>query len=272
VSDAHGPLHVAVLSCGDLGREVANALIGIPEVSNVCLVTAPYRRRPLGLVGKVRHVWRTQGPAGFASIAADKVRRALADGTHDGTGAPPAGPALTAQVEHLHVADFHDETCRTALRERAPDLGVLAGTYILRPEVFEIPRLGCINLHSGKAPEYRGAAPAFWELYNGEHEVGITVHRVVASLDAGDIIAQETFPLDNAPMEDPMDYIARYRHEVLRPNGVRLVVQAVAAIARGAESARTQDPSRAATYRTPGHREVRELRRRVGARRGRGAA
>jgi methionyl-tRNA formyltransferase len=266
-----------VLSCGDLGREVANALIDIPEVREVCLVTAPYRRRPLGLVGKVRHVWRTQGPAGFASIAADKVRRAFADGTHadgthNGTGGSHTGPALTPTVEHLHVADFHEENCRTALRERAPDLGVLAGTYILRPEVFEIPRLGCINLHSGKAPEYRGAAPAFWELYNGEHEVGITVHRVVASLDAGDIIAQETFPLDNAPMEDPMDYIARYRHEVLRPNGVRLVVQAVAAIARGAVSARAQDPSKAATYRTPGHREVRELRRRVGARRGRGAA
>lgn len=270
MTDAATQLRVAVFSCGDLGCEVANALSAIPEVRGVCLVIAPYRR-PVGIVGKVRQVWRTQGPAGFASIAADKVRRAISGAAYDGDETVAASRVAPA-VETLHVSDFHDEECRAALRERAPDLGVLAGTYILRPEVFEIPRLGCINLHSGKAPEYRGAAPAFWELYNGEREVGITVHRVVASLDAGAIIAQETFPLDSAPLEDPTAYIARYRREVLRPNGVRMVVQAVADIARGTARECAQDPSRAAMYRTPGHREVRELRRRVGARRSRGAA
>jgi methionyl-tRNA formyltransferase len=97
---------------------------------------------------------------------------------------------------------------------------------------------------------------------------------VVASLDAGNIIAQELFPLDYAPAEDPMSYLEWYRAEVLRPNGVRMLAQTVATIARGNARERPQDASRAVMYRSPDHRAVRELRRRVAARRanGRGAA
>ena len=144
---------------------------------------------------------------------------------------------------------------------------MVAGTYVLQESVFSIPRLGSINLHSGKAPEYRGAAPGFWELYNGEREVGITIHRVAAALDAGDILVQETFPLDPAPAGDPLDYLERFRAEVLRPNGVRLLVQAVTELARGTARPRAQDPARARTYRSPDHRAVRQLRRRVRTRR-----
>lgn len=153
------------------------------------------------------------------------------------------------------------------LREFAPDLGVVAGTYVLKDAVFSIPRLGSINLHSGKAPEYRGAAPAFWELYNGEREVGITIHRVATALDAGDILLQKTFPLDPAPPGDPLEYLEGYREQVLRPNGISLIAHAVAQIANGTARAWPQDATRARTYRTPDYRALRELRRRVKARR-----
>jgi methionyl-tRNA formyltransferase len=269
VNDIASPLTVVVLSCGDLGIEVSNRLARLPEVRSVMLVTAPYRRRALTLTGKIRHVWRTQGPRGLPSVAAEKLRTALGRGNTAGEGpaadAPPV--VLDEGIERLQVPDFHVESCRAAIRERAPDLGVIAGTYILRPEVFEIPRLGSINLHSGKAPEYRGAAPAFWELYNGEREVGITIHRVVAALDAGNVLIQETFPLDTAPAGDPLEYLERYRNEVLRPNGVRLLADAVAAIAHETTRERAQDTSKAMTYRTPDYKAIRELRRRVAARR-----
>ncbi|HEX6534664.1 MAG TPA: formyltransferase family protein [Gemmatimonadaceae bacterium] len=258
------PLRVAVLSCGALGAEVAARLVECPEVRDVVLVTAPYRTRVRSFRGKLRHVWRTQGPAGLAGVAAAKLRRAL--GAPDAVAEePPLEPP--PGVEHLRVPDFHDPGAIAALRARAPDLGVLAGTYILRPEVFEIPRLGSINLHSGKVPEYRGAAPAFWELYHGEHAVGITIHRVVAALDAGTVLRQEMFPLDPAPPDDPIAYIERYRREVLRPNGVRLLAEVVSAIARGTATETQQDAGRARTHRTPDYRAIRELRRRVAARR-----
>ena len=133
--------------------------------------------------------------------------------------------------------------------------------------MFSIPRLGAINLHSGKAPTYRGAAPAFWELFNGEHEVGITIHRVTAELDAGTILIQETFPLDPAPAGDPLAYLERYRAEVLEPHGIRLVAEAVGRIAAGTAVDTPQDTTQARTWRSPNHAAVRELRRRVRERR-----
>ena len=252
---------MAVLSCGDLGDAVARELGRVPGVGRVALVTAPYARKPLSLVGKMRHVYRAQGPTGLLAVLAAKLRGTHAPPPHDTNGGVASG------VERHHFSDFHDPDCLATLRAFAPDLGVVAGTYILKETVFSIPRLGSINLHSGKAPEYRGAAPAFWELYNGEREVGITIHRVATALDAGDILLQETFPLDPAPVEDPLGYLERYRREVLRPNGVRLLAQTVAQIATGRVSERPQDPARAQTYRTPDYRAIRELRRRVAARR-----
>ena len=257
-------LRVAVLSCGDLGDAVARELARVPGVGRVALVTAPYVRKPLSLVGKIRHVSRTQGPGRLFAVLAAKLLGSQASSPQPGIGGAEPG------VEHHHVPDFHDPACLATLRAFEPDLGVVAGTYILKEAVFSLPRLGSINLHSGKAPEYRGAAPAFWELYNGEREVGITIHRVATALDAGNILLQETFPLEPAPHEEPLAYLERYRREVLRPNGVRLLAQAVAQIANGGGTERPQDPARAKTYRTPDYRAVRELRRRVRARRDEG--
>jgi folate-dependent phosphoribosylglycinamide formyltransferase PurN len=254
-------LRVAVLSCGDLGDAVAQALSRVPGVGPVALVTAPYVRKRLSLMGKIRHIYHAQGPLGLLGVLVAKVR-------HTPVPSPEHTAAeVASDVERHHFSDFHDPACLATLRAFAPDLGVVAGTYILKDAVFSIPRLGSINLHSGKAPEYRGAAPAFWELFNGEREVGITVHRVATALDAGDILLQETFPLDPAPADDPLGYLERYRREVLRPNGVRLLAQAVAQIASDSVRERRQDPARAKTYRTPDYRAIRELRRRVEARR-----
>jgi peptidoglycan/xylan/chitin deacetylase (PgdA/CDA1 family)/folate-dependent phosphoribosylglycinamide formyltransferase PurN len=260
-------LRVAVLSCGDLGAEVAAALRALPGVSAVALVTAPYARRRLSVADKVRRVYRTQGPLGLLAVLAAKLgagRRSFESVQRE----PPQPSLPPADVPHYQFPDLHDAACLAALARFRPDLGVVAGTYVLRESVFAIPRLGSINLHSGRAPEYRGAAPAFWELYNGERQVGVTIHRVATTLDAGDILLQETFPLDPAPAGDPLEYLERYRAAVLRPNGVRLLAQAVAQIAAGRAQPRAQDASRARTYRTPDYRAVRELRRRVRARRG----
>ncbi|HEV2132557.1 MAG TPA: formyltransferase family protein, partial [Longimicrobiaceae bacterium] len=196
------PLNVVVLSCSDLGIEVARTLHGLPAVRSVALITAPYPSKPLKW--RIRHVYRTQGPWRLVALATRNLlgrvwrpgqpAAALLDGTS----------ALPPSIHYFHFEAFHDPECLRTLAALEPDLGIVAGTYILTENVFGVPRLGSINLHSGKAPEYRGAAPAFWELYNGETEVGITIHRVTRSLDAGSILLQESFPLDPAPEQDPL--------------------------------------------------------------------
>jgi methionyl-tRNA formyltransferase len=255
---------VVVLSCGSLGCEVAAELYRLPGVARVTAVSTPYRQPRRSMWGKVRHVHRMQGWPGLCAVLASRLGL-----RHPGPADKPADPdsCPAAGVPHLRFEDFHDADCLAALRALKADLGVVAGTYILREEVFSIPRLGCINLHSGKVPDYRGAAPGFWELYNGERQVGITIHRVTARVDAGAILLQEVFPLDPAPPGDPLAYVEEYRRAVLRPNGVRLLARAVAAIADGSITDRPQDSTPARTYRSPDYRAVKELRRRVRARR-----
>jgi len=69
-------------------------------------------------------------------------------------------------------------------------LGVVFGAKILKEKIFSVPELGMINIHQGLIPDYRGMPPAFWELYNDEKETGISIHKVVAKLDAGEVYFQ----------------------------------------------------------------------------------
>jgi peptidoglycan/xylan/chitin deacetylase (PgdA/CDA1 family)/folate-dependent phosphoribosylglycinamide formyltransferase PurN len=260
-------LNVVVLSCGTLGVEVANRLLALPQVHTVSLVTTPYSRKKLGLIKALRRSYRREGPWVLIGRVAGALMRRLLLRRHRAKDDSAEILDLHPAVRHLRFTDFHQPECIEAIKALRPDLGVVAGTYILKPEVFSIPVHGSINLHSGKAPEYRGSAPAFWELYNGESSVGITIHRVTASLDAGHILLQETFPLDIAPGGDPLAYIEHYRQTALRPNGIRMLAEAVGRIADRTAEEREQDPTYARTYPTPDYRSVRELRRRVRQRR-----
>ena len=76
------------------------------------------------------------------------------------------------------------------------DLFILSGyNQILKPRIFEMPPLGTINLHGGKLPEYRGAAPINWQIINGETTGGCSIIYLDEGIDTGDIILQERYPI-----------------------------------------------------------------------------
>jgi methionyl-tRNA formyltransferase len=82
------------------------------------------------------------------------------------------------------------------VRAIAPDVIVsVAAPEIFRLELLKIPRLGCINIHSGRLPTYRGMMPTFWQMLRGEPAVTITVHRMAERLDAGDVLATRHFAI-----------------------------------------------------------------------------
>lgn len=263
IGDAHDPaeFRVLILTCGDLGFEVARRIAERLPAGNILVVRSPYVQRKLSLIGRVRDRYRMEGMGGLLHALGDRLGLRRSEASSSLSFPPPPG------ISRREVSDFHSQEAIEQMSGFAPDLGVVAGTYILKPEVFRIPRLGSVNLHAGKAPEYRGAAPAFWEMFHGESEVGVTIHQVEASLDSGLIYAQECFPLDDAPAGDPMDYIESYRQSVLQPNGLRMLAQTVFDIVDGRAAGTPQDASSARTFRSPTHRQVKELRKRVAARR-----
>lgn len=252
------PFRVLVLTCSAHGFETAGALHRLPGIEVAALVVAPHRKGSLR--SRVRRVWRTKGVAGFVRIAARKLARRF-------RGDPDAGPTSTPYPV-LRVVDFHHPACLEAMAALRPDLGVVDGTYILRESVFSLPRLGCINLHCGRVPEYRGMPPAFWELYDGVPEVGVTIHQVTAKLDEGPVFSEASFPIELAPARDALDYVRQFWREVLRPNGIRMITGVVSALARGTPVSRPQAhvPGIKAR-REPSLHDVAELRRRVRQRR-----
>jgi len=85
-------------------------------------------------------------------------------------------------------------------------------------EVLSVPAIGCFNLHPSALPVYRGPNPVFWQFRDGVSKMGMTLHRMSAQLDAGDIIGQTAVAMPNAVTMQQASVL-------LAEAGSRLVVQ-----------------------------------------------
>lgn len=93
------------------------------------------------------------------------------------------------------------ETLNLLEQSEADFFVVAAYGQILSQQILDMPRLGCINVHGSILPQYRGAAPIQWCLYNGETETGITTMLMDAGMDTGAMLLKAYTPIqlfDNA--------------------------------------------------------------------------
>ena len=107
------------------------------------------------------------------------------------------------------LACFQPERLRTEeniayleafLKEHPADVGVVAAFgQILPKAVLELPKFGCLNIHTSLLPKYRGASPIEQVILAGEKTTGVTVMQMDEGLDTGDILLQE--PVDIEPEE-----------------------------------------------------------------------
>jgi methionyl-tRNA formyltransferase len=113
------------------------------------------------------------------------------------------------------------------LRNLAPDAMVVVGYGQIIPQsVIDIAPLGILNVHASLLPKYRGAGPVQWSLVNGETRTGVTIMRIDAGLDTGDILRQaET---DVSPEENAVDLGQR-----LAAMGAGLLVETLDELAAG---------------------------------------
>jgi methionyl-tRNA formyltransferase len=94
--------------------------------------------------------------------------------------------------------DLNSQSCRELLQQYDPDLLIsIAAPIIFKEDLIKLPRLDCINVHNAPLPNYKGMLPSFWQLYYGEKNSGITVHKIDKGIDTGDIIRQESIPIDD---------------------------------------------------------------------------
>jgi len=162
-------LNIVFMGSADLSVPSLAALLAAPACNVVAAVTQP--DRPKG-----RHLKLTPSPVKVA--------------------------ALKAGLPVLQPERARDEAFGRDLASFSPDLIVVAAYgQILPRAILDLPAHGCINVHTSLLPRYRGAAPIQWALLNGDRETGVTIMKMDAGLDTGDILSQEsTFiePSDNA--------------------------------------------------------------------------
>ena len=77
---------------------------------------------------------------------------------------------------------------REFIRNAEPDLMIARCKFILKEEVFTIPKNGTLVMHPGICPEYRNAHGCFWALANHDLErVGMTLLRIDRGVDTGPV-------------------------------------------------------------------------------------
>ena len=108
----------------------------------------------------------------------------------------PAPPPVKVVAERLGLPvqqppKIREPAAIDAVRAVQPDLViVVAYGQILPKAVLDVPRLGCINVHTSLLPRWRGAAPIQYAILHGDHETGVTTMYMGEHVDAGDIILQ----------------------------------------------------------------------------------
>ncbi|MDP3935800.1 MAG: methionyl-tRNA formyltransferase [Alphaproteobacteria bacterium] len=82
------------------------------------------------------------------------------------------------------------------LRSLRPDICVVAAYgFILPQAILDIPILGCINIHGSLLPRWRGAAPIQHSILAGDTETGITIMKMDAGMDTGDMLYKRSVPI-----------------------------------------------------------------------------
>ena len=86
-----------------------------------------------------------------------------------------------------------------------PDLIIVVAYGLILPkQLLNIPKYGCINIHVSLLPRWRGAAPIENALLAGDVNTGISIINISPELDAGDILIQESFSIDNNMYSDDL--------------------------------------------------------------------
>lgn len=125
--------------------------------------------------------------------------------------------AEEASLPVLQPERARDPAFVTELAGLKPDVIVVAAYgQILPQSILDLPRFGCVNVHASILPKYRGAAPIQWAILNNETVTGISIMKMAAGLDTGDVLSIRETPIgDNDTSATLHDRLALMGGELL---------------------------------------------------------
>ena len=117
----------------------------------------------------------------------------------------PLGSILEEKnIPQIHLEKtINDSSSLAEISKYKPDILIsIAGNEIFKKPLIELAPQGCLNLHTGLLPKYRGLMPTFWALKNNEKEIGVSVFYIDTGIDSGPIAVQKKVPVRNRVQSD----------------------------------------------------------------------
>lgn len=113
------------------------------------------------------------------------------------TAPPVKKVAIKHQIPFIQPQKISDDVTYTKLQEWKGDVFVVAAFgQILKKNILDLPRYGCVNVHASLLPRWRGASPIQSAILAGDQETGVTIMLMDAGIDTGPMLAQEKTPIN----------------------------------------------------------------------------
>ncbi len=187
-------LRIIFMGTPDLAAASLRALLRVPKFQIVAVVTQPDRPKGRDLKLQPSPVKQLAFEAGLSVLQPEKAR---------------------------------DEKFIAELRVLQPEvIAVAAFGQILPKAILDLPRFGCLNVHTSLLPKYRGASPIQSAILNGDETTGVTIMQMDVGLDTGDMLMQNTTPIRD---EDN----AATLHDRLAEMGAELLVETIHGLVAG---------------------------------------
>lgn len=101
------------------------------------------------------------------------------------------------QPLHFKASTEEGLAAQKELAELNADVMVVAAYGLILPQaVLDMPKYGCLNIHGSLLPRWRGAAPIQRAIAAGDAETGVTIMKMAAGLDTGDMMYKTICPID----------------------------------------------------------------------------
>ena len=110
---------------------------------------------------------------------------------------------VNANITPVECGKINSNNIKEQIIKINPDIILTFGCSILKKDIFEIPKLGCVNIHTGIVQLFRGVDSCYWAIYNDQPQaIGVTLHYVNKSIDAGNVLIQsrtKNLSVDDTP-------------------------------------------------------------------------
>lgn len=145
--------------------------------------------------------------------------------------------------------------CLRSITAFQPDLIInISASQIFKKNLLNLPKHGCLNLHSALLPKYKGLMPTFWALRNNESNMGVAVFFMDEGIDTGAILVQKVLSIEPT---DSLESLINKNKRV----GMDAIIEAINLVKTGSYETKKFSPGEGSYYSFPAREDVEEFAR-----------